>query len=54
MGRALVLAAEGWTGELGLRTLVVRSNAVRAESHGFYAGNGTTRVKTQHVYAKQL
>lgn len=52
VGRTLVAAAERWATELGLHDMVVRSNAVRAESHPFYESQGYGRTKTQHVYRK--
>lgn len=52
VGRALVAEAERWAAGLGLHDLVVRSNAVRVESHPFYEGLGYERTKTQHVYRK--
>ncbi len=54
VGRALVAEAERWAADLGLHDMVVRSNAVRAESHPFYESQGYGRIKTQHVYRKPL
>ncbi|HET8700222.1 MAG TPA: GNAT family N-acetyltransferase [Nitrococcus sp.] len=54
VGRALVSAAERWALLQGLDTLIVRSNAARAESHPFYEAMGYTRSKTQHAYIKNL
>ena len=54
VGRTLVAAAERWAAELGMGDVVVRSNAVRAESHPFYQGLDYERTKTQHVYRKSL
>ena len=54
VGSALVLAAEQWALSQGLKTVVVRSNIVRAESHPFYERIGYARKKTQHTYAKEL
>lgn len=54
VGRALVAEAERWAAALGLRDLVVRSNAARVESHPFYEGLGYGRIKTQHVYRKPV
>jgi GNAT superfamily N-acetyltransferase len=53
-GRALVDAAERWAMDHGLPRMTVRSNAVRIESHPFYAQLGYERVKTQHAYRKDL
>jgi len=54
VGRLLVQAAEEWAVDRGLRSMVVRSNVVRPESHSFYKRIGYTQSKTQHVYAKPL
>ncbi|MGC1459074.1 MAG: GNAT family N-acetyltransferase [Steroidobacteraceae bacterium] len=54
IGRGLVNAVERWTAECGLALLVVRSNIVRPESHGFYLSLGYVRSKTQHVYSKTV
>ena len=54
VGRLLVQAAEDWATDRGLRSIVVRSNVIRAESHSFYRQIGYTQSKTQHVYAKPL
>jgi GNAT superfamily N-acetyltransferase len=51
-GRALVEAVEAWARERGLRTVKVRSNVTREESHPFYLRLGYARSKTQHVYLK--
>lgn len=51
-GRALVAEVEAWARERGLRTVKVRSNVTRAESHPFYLRLGYARSKTQHVYLK--
>jgi predicted N-acetyltransferase YhbS len=54
LGGALVRAAEQWARECGAERVMVRSNAVRAESHAFYPALGFALVKTQHVYRKTL
>ena len=54
VGRALIGAAERWAAERGLARMTVRSNAVRLESHPFYAALGYARPKSQHVYQKRL
>lgn len=51
-GRALVSEVEAWARERGLRTVKVRSNVAREESHPFYLRLGYARSKTQHVYLK--
>lgn len=52
VGRALVKAVEAWARQFGDRSIVVRSNVVRPESHPFYEKIGYERKKTQHVYAR--
>jgi hypothetical protein len=37
-----------------MRSISVRSNVARLESHPFYERLGYVRTKTQHAYAKQL
>jgi GNAT superfamily N-acetyltransferase len=54
LGRVLVTAGEQWAAQLGLHTVVVRSNVVRPESHLFYEGTGYQRTATSHVYNKQV
>jgi len=53
-GRSLVADVEQWARGRGLRTLKVRSNVVRLESHPFYQRLGFERFKSQHVYRKTL
>src|SRR3977135_1296650 len=53
-GGLRVQAAEDWAADRGLRSIVVRSNVIRAESHSFYEKIGYTQSKTQHVYTKSL
>ncbi len=52
VGRALVARAETWAAEISAGTIVVRSNAKRAESHEFYPALGYLPSKTQVVYRK--
>jgi GNAT superfamily N-acetyltransferase len=54
IGSRLVAAAEDWARSCGHDTVIVRSNAVRLESHPFYLERGYARAKTQHVYSKPL
>jgi GNAT superfamily N-acetyltransferase len=54
VGRRLIEAVEQWARGRGLHQISVRSNVVRTESHPFYEKVGYTRLKTQHVYRKQL
>lgn len=54
LGRTLVTAGEKWAAQLGLHTIVVRSNVVRPESHRFYEGIGYQRTATSHTYHRQV
>jgi GNAT superfamily N-acetyltransferase len=54
VGRSLVARAERWAKRLSAKTMVVRSNASRAESHSFYPALGYRPAKTQVVYRKSL
>jgi N-acetylglutamate synthase-like GNAT family acetyltransferase len=54
VGRRLIEAIEQWARGRGLEEVSVRSNVVRPESHPFYEKMGYARLKTQHVYRKQL
>jgi len=53
-GRALVEAAEGWAGRLGLDVMAVRSNVVRERARGFYEHLGYQVTKTQNAFRKSL
>jgi ribosomal protein S18 acetylase RimI-like enzyme len=54
VGRRLIGSAEEWAGMLGMSTVVVRSNIVRAEARGFYEHLGYTVTKTQNAFRKTL
>jgi len=54
VGGALVAAAEQWVLEHGCAEIGVHSNVVRKESHPFYERVGYERIKSQHVYRKQI
>lgn len=54
VGRALMERAESWARSMGLETVRLRSNVVRAEAHAFYEHIGYAQVKTQKVFAKSL
>ena len=54
IGHELVMAAERWAAARGLPRASVRSNIVRADAHAFFERQGYVRVKTQHVYRKEL
>jgi N-acetylglutamate synthase-like GNAT family acetyltransferase len=53
-GGRLVVAVETWAYQRDLEEVSVRSAVTRAESHPFYERLGFARVKTQHVYRKQV
>ena len=50
----LVAAVERWAADRGLEEMAVRSNVIRTESHPFYERLGYARVKTSHIYRKDL
>ena len=54
VGRALMEAAEEWTRSSGCRFLRLRTQVSRLEAHAFYERLGYARLKTQHVYRKEL
>lgn len=54
IGSTLVATVVDWTRSRGGSRLVVRSNVVRPESHPFYERLGFTRIKSQHVYRRQI
>ncbi len=54
VGASLVAAAEQWAAGLGLKSICVRSNVARMESHGFYQAIDYMPRKTQQYYEKQL
>lgn len=54
IGSRLVDYAEAWANQLGAKTMVVRSNSQRTESHQFYPARGYVSAKTQLVYRKPL
>lgn len=54
IGSTLVAAVADWARSRGGPRLIVRSNVVRTESHPFYERLGFARVKSQHVYRRDL
>lgn len=54
VGKGLVLAAQHWAQQQGLKCLMVRSNVAREESHDFYQALDFIKTKTTHVYQKSL
>ena len=43
-----------WAREMGCRAVSLRSNVVRDGAHAFYEKAGYRRIKTQHVFQKEL
>jgi GNAT superfamily N-acetyltransferase len=54
LGAALLRAAEKWASGCDARTIVVRSNVIRADAHRFYEREGYGRRKSQHIFEKAL
>jgi GNAT superfamily N-acetyltransferase len=53
-GSALLLAAESWAGQRGVRTVYLRSGMEREGAHAFYLSRGYRAVKTQLALTKSL
>lgn len=53
-GRILMEHAEQWARARGCRTVVLRSNVIRARAHAFYAKLGYQILKTQKYFLKNL
>jgi GNAT superfamily N-acetyltransferase len=54
IGRELVVAAEQWALDHGMKKVLVRSNAIRADAHRFYLRENYTMIKTSAVFEKKL
>jgi GNAT superfamily N-acetyltransferase len=54
IGRRLVEAGEQWALSSGLDVVVVRSNTIRVDAHGFYEHIGYRLIKTQKAFRKEL
>ncbi|NIR96437.1 MAG: GNAT family N-acetyltransferase [Gammaproteobacteria bacterium] len=54
LGRALLEAAEEWAERNGCSAMLIRSNVVRSQAHGFYEQAGYSVLKTQAVFRKGL
>ncbi|HEY6609138.1 MAG TPA: GNAT family N-acetyltransferase [Candidatus Limnocylindria bacterium] len=54
VGAALLDAGEAWAREHGVRTMVVSSRIAREGAHRFYEREGYERLKTSHIFAKEL
>lgn len=54
IGRELVCAGEKWAVARGMKKVLVRSNAIRADAHRFYLRENYTMLKTSAVFEKRL
>jgi GNAT superfamily N-acetyltransferase len=54
IGRELVAAGEQWASSRGMKKVLVRSNAIRADAHRFYIRESYSMVKTSAVFEKRL
>jgi GNAT superfamily N-acetyltransferase len=54
LGRMLMNRAEAWARLKGCNSVYLRSNVVRDSAHQFYENLGYDRVKTQHVFRKEI
>jgi len=54
IGRELVVAAEQWALDRGMKKVLVRSNAIRVDAHRFYLRENYTMIKTSAVFEKKL
>jgi GNAT superfamily N-acetyltransferase len=54
VGRRLVEAGERWASSMGVNIVVVRSNTIRIDAHGFYEHLGYQVIKTQKAFRKQI
>jgi N-acetylglutamate synthase and related acetyltransferases len=54
IGAKLVAYAERWAAERGMKKVLVRSNAKRADAHRFYLRENYEMVKTSAVFEKRL
>lgn len=54
IGHRLVVHAEDWARQRGLKSVLVRSRDVREGAHRFYLREGYARTKTSAVFTKQI
>ncbi|HEY2031948.1 MAG TPA: GNAT family N-acetyltransferase [Myxococcales bacterium] len=54
IGRTLLLLAEDWARERGVRKMKLASRATRPDAHRLYLKLGYTIVKTSHFFEKPL
>jgi GNAT superfamily N-acetyltransferase len=54
IGAKLVAHAEQWARERGIKKVLVRSNAKRADAHRFYLRENYEMLKTSAVFEKKL
>jgi GNAT superfamily N-acetyltransferase len=54
IGKKLMVAAESWVAQKGVRKMKIRSRSSRVEAHAFYKSLGYGVAKTQYVFEKSL
>ena len=54
IGRALLMAAEGWVRSLGIKKLRVRVRSTRHDAQAFHQRLGFSRTKDQQVLDKRI
>jgi len=54
LGKALLMLAEEWARERGVRKMKLSSRATRPDAHRLYLNLGYTIVKTSHFFEKPL
>ncbi len=54
IGRALLLRAEAWAAERGVRRMLVASRTTRERAHRFYQREGYAVLKRSYFFEKQL
>ncbi|HVE83690.1 MAG TPA: GNAT family N-acetyltransferase [Myxococcales bacterium] len=54
VGKEMMRAVERWARDLGVRTVRVRTNVVRVESHAFYRHLGYRELKQQIAFIKDV
>jgi GNAT superfamily N-acetyltransferase len=53
IGEQLLHAVEAWASDQGIKTVLVRSNAIRVDAHRFYQRLGYENVKTSLTFIKK-
>lgn len=54
LGKSLLRAAEAWAREHGFKTMRVRSNVIRVDTHRFYEGAGYRVIETQKAFLREI